>query len=68
MTPRVVQIMYTASTITGSLRGLSEGIGYWKAGEVTDEQLARLQAMLADLHGKAKTVSDALLAELEAAP
>jgi hypothetical protein len=57
-----------ASIVTGTLRGLSEGIGYWKAGEITDDMLARLQSALADLHEKARAVSDAVLASMEAQP
>jgi hypothetical protein len=60
-----VSALSNASIVTGALAGLAEGIGYWKAGEITDDMLARLQRALADTHLKAKLVSDALLNDLE---
>lgn len=61
-----VQLLSTASIVTGSLCGLAEGVGYWKPDEITPEMLARLQGLLTDLHLKAKQVSDAILDEMEA--
>jgi hypothetical protein len=63
-----VQTLTNASIVTGTLRGLSEAIAYWNKDEITDDMLTRLQAALADLHEKAKLVSDAVLASMEAQP
>lgn len=60
-----ISTLCNASTVTGKLCGLAEGIGYWRAGEITDDMLARLQRALTETHKQAKAVSDALLADLD---
>jgi hypothetical protein len=59
------KVLTNAHIVTGCLRGLSEGLKYWRPDEVTQDMIDRLQTSLDDLRVKSGDIADYLFEQVQ---
>lgn len=59
------KVLTDAHVVCGTLRGLSEGIKYWKPGEVTQDAIDRLHKQLSELQSKSSDVAGYISSQIK---